>query len=135
MRALRVFRDKTNLSANPGLWDAIERALDGSEWFLLMASPQAACRPWVQREISWWLEHRSITRMLILLTEGVIVWDEGHRDFDWEQTTALPRSLSGRFQGEPLYVDLRRLREAEQLSLRHSEFRRDRVIAKRAGGQ
>lgn len=123
MRALRVFRDKTNLTANPGLWNAIERALDGSEWFLLMASPQAACRPWVQREISWWLEHRSITHMLILLTEGAIVWDEGHTDFDWEQTTALPRSLSCRFQGEPLYVDLRKLREAEQLSLRHSEFR------------
>ncbi|MGH8658800.1 MAG: TIR domain-containing protein [Gammaproteobacteria bacterium] len=123
MRALRVFRDKTNLPANPGLWDAIERALERSEWFLLMASPRAACRPWVQREISWWLEHRSISHMLILLTEGAIVWDEEHRDFNWEQTTALPRILRGKFRGEPLYVDLRRLRKAEQLTLRHSEFR------------
>jgi hypothetical protein len=31
LRALRVFRDKTSLSANPALWDAIEQALSQSE--------------------------------------------------------------------------------------------------------
>ena len=29
-RALRVFRDKTSLSANPALWPSIERALSES---------------------------------------------------------------------------------------------------------
>jgi hypothetical protein len=53
MRALRVFRDKISLSANPDLWNAMEKALSVSEWFLLMASPTAAQSPWVRREIGW----------------------------------------------------------------------------------
>ena len=44
-RALRVFRDKTSLAANPALWPAIEAALGDSLWFLYMASPQAAQSP------------------------------------------------------------------------------------------
>src|SRR5215472_14444505 len=36
LRALRVFRDKTSLSANPGLWPSIERALAESKFFLLL---------------------------------------------------------------------------------------------------
>ena len=42
LRALRVFRDKTSLAANPALWQAIESALGDSVWFLYMASPMAA---------------------------------------------------------------------------------------------
>ena len=39
-RAVRVFRDDANLSANPGLWSSIQAALDGSEYFILLASPR-----------------------------------------------------------------------------------------------
>ena len=53
LRAIRVFRDKTNLSVNPGLWGAIEQALNSSEYFLLLASPRAAQSAWVQREVEW----------------------------------------------------------------------------------
>ena len=42
LRSLRVFRDKTSLSATPELWPTIERALTESEYFLLFASPEAA---------------------------------------------------------------------------------------------
>ena len=65
-RAMRVFRDETSLSANPALWESIEKALEASEYFLLLASPQAAQSPWVRREIDWWLEHRPRGRLLIL---------------------------------------------------------------------
>lgn len=41
-RALRVFRDDASLSANPGLWSSIQSALDRSEFFVLLASPEAA---------------------------------------------------------------------------------------------
>jgi hypothetical protein len=41
-RALRVFRDKTSLSASPALWPAIERALAQASYFVLLASPEAA---------------------------------------------------------------------------------------------
>src|ERR1044072_5525543 len=51
LRALQVFRDQTDLSANPALWSVIQRALEESEYLLLMASPESAQSKWVKREI------------------------------------------------------------------------------------
>src|SRR3954466_6258799 len=42
LRALRVFRDDASLSVNYGLWSSIEQALRDSEFFILLASPEAA---------------------------------------------------------------------------------------------
>src|SRR4051794_11377103 len=56
LRAVRVFRDEASLSANPGLWSSIEQALQGSQFFILLASPEAARSPWVAREVAYWLE-------------------------------------------------------------------------------
>ena len=123
LRALRVFRDKTSLSATPELWPTIEKALSESEYFLLLASPQAAASTWVQQEVDWWLRNRSVETLLIVLTDGEILWDRSTSDFDWSRTTALPTNLRGQFKEEPLYVDLRWARTADNLSLRHSQFR------------
>lgn len=123
LRALRIFRDKTSLAATPGLWPGIEEALRASRWFVLLASPQAAASPWVRREIDWWLSHRDLTSMLVVLTEGQLRWDAGRGDFDWTATDALPASLAGRFAVEPLWVDLRWARGQDKLSLRQSAFR------------
>ncbi|MEJ1963106.1 MAG: hypothetical protein WDO56_16755 [Gammaproteobacteria bacterium] len=120
---MKVFRDKTSLSATPALWGSIEKALGASEYFLLMASPLAAQSPWVQREIDWWLHNRSVDRLLILLTHGELAWDSGARDFDWTRTDAVPELLRGRFSDEPLYVDLRWADHPEKLSLRNTRFR------------
>lgn len=122
-RALRVFRDKTSLSANPALWPAIEQALTESKWLLFLASPQAARSVWVHKEIQWWLEHRTSATMLILLTEGDLAWNSQAQDFDWGCTDAVPQCLQGKFRDEPLYVDLRWAKTEERLSLRHSQFR------------
>lgn len=124
MRALRIFRDKTTLAASPELWPAIVAALEEAEFFLLLASPPAARSRWVQREIDWWLSHRSLTKLLILLTDGDLVWDEATSDFDWGRTNALPADLlTGRFASEPLWVDLRWAKSAETMTLRHAGFR------------
>src|SRR5215213_8551407 len=88
-RALHLFRDQTSLSATPGLWPAIETALQSSRYFLLLASPRAAQSRWVQQEVQWWLEHQSSETLLIGLTDGQIKRGEGATDFDWEQTDAL----------------------------------------------
>jgi hypothetical protein len=48
--ALKIFRDETSLSANPGLWTTIERNLDQSDYLLLLGSPDAAQSPWVPRK-------------------------------------------------------------------------------------
>lgn len=123
MRALRVFRDQSSLAANPALWPSIQDALDRSEAFILLACPQAADSAWVRREIEHWLRsHGSPERLLIVLTGGTIVWDRQVGEFDWERTDALPTHLRGVFTDEPLHVDLRWARDAEDLSLREPRF-------------
>jgi WD40 repeat protein len=104
---MRVFRDKTSLSANPSLWNSIEQALSESEYCLLLASPASAKSPWVQQEIQWWLHNRSVEKLLIGLTDGDILWDGQTGDFDWGKTTAIPDCLKGAFAAEPLYADFR----------------------------
>jgi WD40 repeat protein len=107
-RAVRVFRDATNLSASPGLWQSIEQALEGSSWFILIASPASAASEWVRKEVQWWLAHRDAGRILLALTSGEIRW--AGTDFDWARTDALPPELSGAFGAEPFWIDLRKLR-------------------------
>src|ERR671917_827584 len=102
LRALHLFRDQTSLSASPGLWPSIEQALQGSRFFLLLASPEAAQSRWVQQEVAWWLEHKSPQTLLIALTDGKIARKPGAKDFDWEATTALPPNLKGVFTENPL---------------------------------
>jgi WD40 repeat protein len=123
LRALRVFRDEASLSASPGLWPSIEQALAGTEFFILLASPEAARSEWVTREVGYWREHKPLANFLIVLTDGELVWDGTSADFAWEQTTSLPSSLQGVFLEEPRWVDLRWARTAEDLSLRHPGFR------------
>jgi WD40 repeat protein len=122
-RALRVFRDKTSLSATPELWPTIERALAGSRYFVVLASPEAAASRWVDQEVGWWREHRSPSGVLIGLTGGELAWDEARQAFDPARTTALPPAAFGWFAREPLWVDLRWAREVRHVSLRHPRFR------------
>ena len=53
LRAIRVFRDATNLSISPHLWGEIAKALAESEYFLLLASPHASASKWVRREVNF----------------------------------------------------------------------------------
>ena len=123
LRALRVFRDEASLSANPALWSSIERALQASAFFILLASPEAARSRWVDREIAYWLQYKPKTNLLVALTDGEAVWDEVAGDFDWDRTTAIPRSLKGVFKEEPRYIDLRWARLSEDVSLHNPRFR------------
>src|SRR5882724_8464536 len=58
-RAIRVYREDTNLSATPHLWPTIEQALEQSRFLVVLASPEAAASHWVGKEIAYWLEHKS----------------------------------------------------------------------------
>jgi WD40 repeat protein len=122
-RVLRVFRDKTSLSASPELWPSIERALAASRYFVLLASPEAAASRWVDQEVRWWLEHRSPATMLIGLTGGDLAWDDARGAFDQALSTALPPAALGWSGKEPLWVDLRWVRETRHVSLRDPRFR------------
>jgi tetratricopeptide (TPR) repeat protein len=106
-RALRMFRDDTSLSASPELWGSIEQALGQSRFLILIASPEAAASPWVDKEVAHWLEHNGLSTLLIALTDGELVWNDAAADFHWSETTPLPPSLRGRFASEPFWIDLR----------------------------
>ena len=112
-RALRLFRDDTSLAATPHLWPTIEQALGQSRHFILLASPEAAASKWVNKEVTYWLEHNSIDTLLIGLTDGEFAWDESAGDFSaWgDRPPPLPPALAKRFPSEPKWVDLRPYRE------------------------
>jgi WD40 repeat protein len=123
LRALSVFRDKTSLAANPALWPTIQTALAKSTYFLLIANRESAQSHWVQREVEWWLEHRSADKLLIILSAGELTWDDATRDFDWRRTDAVPQVLAKRFAAEPFFVDLRWARSEHNLTLSNLRFR------------
>ncbi|HSM43445.1 MAG TPA: TIR domain-containing protein [Acidimicrobiia bacterium] len=115
-RALRVFRDESSLSANPHLWSSITEALDGSSWFVLLLSPDAAASPWVKQEIEYWVEHKDPSRILPVVSDGEFGWDGDITG------GAAPEALRGVFPEEPRWVDLRFAREEEQLDLKNPRF-------------
>ena len=123
LRAVRVFRDKTNLTANPDLWSSIEQAIANSEYLLIMASPQAAHSQWVPREIEAFVQCNSTDKVILVLTDGELAWDNARQDFDWDTTTSFPKLERKVFQQLPLYLDLRWARKTEHLSLRNPDFK------------
>jgi WD40 repeat protein len=121
-RALWIFRDQTGLAVTPGLWSSIQTALDGSRYFVLLASPEAARSTWVNREIEHWVATKSPDLILPVVTDGEWGWDPDSRDFTVD-STAVPAALRGLFTEEPLILDLRWARDDLHLSLQHARFR------------
>ena len=108
LRALRVFRDQTDLAANPDLWDRVVSAMDSSRYLILVASPAAASSVWVTREVAHWLETRGSERVLLVLADGSLEWEDSRHAFDPERSSAAPApftSIDG-LEVEPLYVDV-----------------------------
>ena len=129
--ALSVFRDATGLSVNP-LWKSVCAEIDRSQKFILLASPQAAASPWVQRELEHWLETKSADDVLVVLTEGTLAWDKEANDFDRVLSTGLPPVVFGAFAEEPLHLDLSWARSESELDLRHPRFRDARLSSAQA---
>ena len=127
-RSLNIFLDETDLSISPDLWKDVENALNDSEYFILLASPEAALSKWVKKEIEFWLNHKDVEKILIVLTSGEISWDEMSGDFDWKKTTSLPGILKGKINSQPLYADMRHFQENETLSFKNTEFK-DKVAS------
>lgn len=107
-RSIRVFRDDDSLAVTPDLWRAIEEALTRSARFVLLASRGSARSYWVNREITWWLRHRSLSTMFIVVTDGFLPWEPEAR-YAKPGDVALPPALLPYPGNEPLIVDLRQL--------------------------
>jgi type II secretory pathway pseudopilin PulG len=106
-RQLHVFRDESALAAGPALWTRLVSALTESRYLIVLASPAAARSEWTDREVGWWLDHRSVDQLVLAVVDGELHWDGHAGRFDPRTTNCLPPSLLERLAEEPLWVDLR----------------------------
>lgn len=65
-----VFRDLEELTIADDLDENIRKALDSSEYLIVMCSPDTSGSVWVQREISYFLEHHERNHILACLVAG-----------------------------------------------------------------
>lgn len=97
---LAVFRDGSDIPAGGSLTSAVEDALERSDYFLLVASPESRDSAWVERESTYWLAHGgSLDRLFVLLVEGEI-------------PDVLPPTLRTQWDGDISYVDFTPRRES-----------------------
>ena len=68
-------------------------------------------------------EEGSPDRVLIVLTDGEIVWDERSGKLDRGKTTALPPTLRDALAEEPRWVNLRWLHDADQVAQTNPRLR------------
>src|SRR3984893_17038673 len=123
LRAVHIFRDQTNLAVNPALWSSIRDALDQSSFFILFASPEAATSQWVAQETDYWIRKNGPSHILIVLTGGTLQWNRSDACFTPESTNALPAALLRSFPEEPLFIDLRWVRNSGvRLRMREPRF-------------
>jgi WD40 repeat protein len=124
-RNLEIFLDESSLSASPHLWRSITRALDQSEYLILLASPESGKSKWVNKEIEYWLQKKTIDNILIVLTGGNINWDDKKSFFIDHENNSLPPILYDKFDSEPFYIDLRHSRTLEDLTLANPIFKKE----------
>lgn len=125
VRSLNIFRDNTSLTVSPNLWTTIQKALTDSENFIYMASPQAAASKWVQKEVRFWLDNKSLDSFMIVVTDGNLKWDDEKKCFLKTDDGCLPEFLLTEFAEEPLYIDLRHLKTQANLSLNNALFKNE----------
>jgi WD40 repeat protein len=108
-RSMRIFLDNATMPIGGPLWGTLKAALDDSKFLVLIASPSSASRPWVNREVEYWIsDDGRVDNLIIVLAGGKIKWDDDHGDFDWSIIdNALPKILSGKYRESPLFADFR----------------------------
>lgn len=134
-RNLEIFRDESSLSASPHLWKTITEALDQSEYIILLASQKCEESKWVNKEIEYWLEHKSIDNLIIAVTDGAINWDNENSCFLSSSNNLLPAVLDDKFESEPFYIDLRQSKTENFLTLANPIFKKEvlKIAAKLHG--
>ena len=105
LRAVRIFRDDSSMSANPALWSSIEQGLVQARWLVVLLSQAAARSEYVAAEIRWWLQHKDASTILLVHDDGVLAWDRQRNDFT-AATDCVPAPLRGAFREEPRWTDL-----------------------------
>jgi WD40 repeat protein len=104
VRAVRVFRDDSSMSANTGLWSTIESALTTARYLILIATPESAASEYVGNEVRWWLEHKGAESILLVLAGGRLTWDRVGGGFTPD--SVVPPVLQHAFPEEPRWIDM-----------------------------
>ena len=104
VRAVRVFRDDSSMSANTGLWSTIESALTTARYLILIATPESAASEYVGNEVRWWLEHKGAESILLVLAGGRLTWDRVGGGFTPD--SVVPPVLQHAFPEEPRWIDV-----------------------------
>jgi hypothetical protein len=113
-----VFIDQANLSASNDLPAALHTSLQDARFFIYLASTDAAQSRWIGEELRVWLSTHDSSHLLVVLTDGDLVWDEAGGSFDGARSIALHRELQPILRNEPLWIDLRWARKESTLSAR-----------------
>lgn len=121
LRAIRVFRDDSSMSANSALWSTIEGGLREANSFILLLTPEAAASPYVNKEIAWWVHNKGTQRLLLVHVAGTIGWDPAVADFS-AGSTAIPPALRGGYREEPRWADLSWFGQPESLGISDPRF-------------
>jgi TIR domain-containing protein len=129
---MAVFRDEKYLRPGSDLPSRIREALEGSDFLIYLASPEAAASPWVGAELAQWCareERRE--RLIIVLTQGTIAVDAETQRIDWQGSDALPGFLADQLSRLPLFVDLSWAERDEQQTILNPEYKKavNRIVA------
>jgi WD40 repeat protein len=123
IRNLNIFYDEESLSVSPQLWAKIQKALDKSEYLVYLASPSAKLSKWVNLEINYWLENKSIDTLLIVLTEGELTWDSIEGKFADSDSNPIPDFLNNKLLLEPFYLNLSFVENKNDISIQNPLFK------------
>jgi WD40 repeat protein len=106
-RARRVFLDTATLAARGSLRTSIENSLASSRAMVLLASSASRNSRWVDKEVTWWLDHRGTDNLHLAILDGRIDWSRSEPGSSAEPPAALLDSWRSAFVEEPIWVDLR----------------------------
>ena len=107
LRAMRVFRDDSSMSANTALWSTIQTGLTQSA--LVHPARHAGVRGLAlgaSRRSTGGCEHKGPQRLLIVQAEGDLDWDRAAHAFS-PSSTAIPSMLHDAYPEEPRWIDMR----------------------------
>lgn len=104
-RNTHIYRDETNLSANPDLWQSLKDAIDSSSYCIYLASIEGSNSKWIQRELDYWVSKKGIATIIIVLLDGDIVWNDLTDSLHYQKTNVMPVSIAKLYNFEPKYID------------------------------
>ena len=76
-----LFKDREEEAAGASIGQAVEHALENSEFLIVICSPRSARSKWVNRELAWFKTHRDPSKILALIVDGTPGTGDEHECF------------------------------------------------------